>query len=384
MGASAQLEKKQTYGPEGSLHRRFFEGLPDMLFIATGNWRLMAVNGAGVRMFGYARKDDMYGIDSMALLFRDSEQWQLFREMIETQAFVQDVIMQMRRRDGSLFPARISANLRMEPDGKIVCQGLLRDMTEKRELQRALKEPDDPIREIRERVLHAFMILSHDLRGPLTSLSAGLDLLARGRYGYIDDNAVNKLKGLLRQTVRLSGVVEDHLARATVMDGFGEIQKEFLDLRKDIIDPILEELADEIKSRGITIEDRRETVPAGAVTIHAAGRWLRSLYRNLITNAVHHGGKGCVVFFGCEDHGRHYRLNVYNSGEPVPEELRDKLFTKFGRVRNVAKSTTAGMGLGLYLVREIIRKHGGDIWYEPGQSGSNFVFTIPKENERQT
>ena len=187
------------------------------------------------------------------------------------------------------------------------------------------------------------------------------------------------LKGLLKQTVRLSGIVEDHLTRAAILDGFGEIEKEVLDLRKDIIDPVLEELAVEIISRGITIEKSAETIPGGTVIIYAGRRWLRSVYRNLITNAIKYGGKAGKVFFGCEDKGRHYRLNVYNSGPPIPKEHREKLFTKFGRIGNAARNANAGTGLGLYLVREMIRRHGGDIWYEAAQTGSNFVFTISKE-----
>jgi signal transduction histidine kinase len=251
-------------------------------------------------------------------------------------------------------------------------------LTELSELRKKLQEAEEQNRKIKDRVLQKLMVLSHDLRGPLISLSAGLQLLVRGRYGPVDESVVHELKGLWKQTVRLSGIVEDHLTRAAVMDGFGQIQKEVLDLRKDIIDPILEELAVEIISRGITIEQSAETVPAGAVTIYAGRRWLRSVYRNLITNAIKYGGKGGEVSFGCEDQGRHYRLNVYNSGEPVPEESRDKLFTKFGRIGNAAENANAGTGLGLYLVREMIRRHGGDIWYEAAQTGSNFVFTMPK------
>ena len=243
------------------------------------------------------------------------------------------------------------------------------------------KETDDPSREIRDRILHAFMILSHDLRGPLTSLSAGLELLARGRYGQVDELVGAKLKGLLRQTIRLRGIVDDHLVRASVMEGFGEIQMEVLDLKRDIIDPVLEELSDEILLREITIEQYSQTIPIGAVRIRAAGRRLKSVYRNLITNAIKYGDKGCEISFGYEDQGREYRLNVYNSGEPVPEELRDKLFTKFGRLENTTVNSSDGTGLGLYLVREIIRGHGGEIWYEAAQNGSNFVFTIPKKKE---
>ena len=253
-------------------------------------------------------------------------------------------------------------------------------MTEVGELQRGPKESDMPIREIRERVLQAFMILSHDLRGPLVAISAGLELLARGMLGRVDESAAKRLGCLLRQTVRLSGIVDDHLARAAVMDGFGEVRKEPLDLRKDIIDPIMKEFADLILSGRIVIEEREGAVSEG-ITVHASGRLLKCVYRNLITNAVKYGAKGCVISLGCEDHGRYYRLNIYNSGEPVPEELRYKLFSKFCGIGNTAGNPAAGAGLGLYLVREIIRKHGGDIWYEATQTGSNFFFMMPKDKD---
>jgi len=258
--------------------------------------------------------------------------------------------------------------------------GLLRDMAGHRELQRALKESEQPLQEIREHILHTLMTLSHDLRGPLVSLTAGMKLLVRGRFGSMDESVVIKVKGLLRQAIRLNGIAEDCLARAAAIDGFGEIQRDALDLRKDVIDPIIEELADEILTGRVMIG--LEAVPAGAVTIHASGRWLRSVYRNLLRNAVKYGGAGCAVVFGYEDHGRYHQLNVYNSGEPIPEQLRDRLFTKFGRIGSIAENATDGIGLGLYLVREIIRKHGGEIWYEACRTGSNFLFTIPKEKQQ--
>jgi signal transduction histidine kinase len=68
---------------------------------------------------------------------------------------------------------------------------------------------------------------------------------------------------------------------------------------------------------------------------------------------------------------------VYNSGEPIPEQYRSKLFTKFSRIKKDNNGTTHGTGLVLYLVKEIIQKHGGNIWYEAKESGSNFLFTFP-------
>lgn len=252
------------------------------------------------------------------------------------------------------FPAGISEKPRME-------------------LQYPLTDLEQRDRNLR----HSLMVLSHDLRTMLLSLAAGLDLVVRGKFGSVDERIANRLIGLRSQAVRLNGIAEDYLAGATI-DASGEIRKETLDLREGVIDPVLEEFADLIRSRGIRIEEGERTVSPGAVTVHASGRLLRSVYRNLLSNAVRHGGNGCVVSFGCEDQGRQYRLSVHNSGKPVSEELRDQLFTRFGLVGKTTNSSSDGTGLGLYLVREIIRRHGGDIWYEPARNGSNFVFILQK------
>jgi signal transduction histidine kinase len=72
-------------------------------------------------------------------------------------------------------------------------------------------------------------------------------------------------------------------------------------------------------------------------------------------------------------------LNVYNTGKPIPEEYRQGLFEKFTGNRNDrnGKEKADGTGLGLYLIKKVIQKLGGEIWYEAKEDGSNFVFTLP-------
>jgi signal transduction histidine kinase len=352
-----------------------------MLFTTTDDGRLISVNQSGVNIFRYTDKNEMYGINSIASLFGNPDEWPFLQQRIKAHGRMQDLVMEMQRRDGSRFVASINVNLRMDPDKKMFFDGLLREFTELSELRKKLRETEQQNRDIKERVLQTLMMLSHDLRGPLTSLSAGLKLLIRGTFGNMLEKVETQLKSLMRQTVSLTGIVEDYLARAALIDGFGEILKESLDLGKEIIDPVLGELSDEILARNITVEYRGMDPPAEVVTIHAGRIWLKSIYRNLLKNAVKYGGEGCSIICDYKDHGDCHRLSVYNSGVPIPENLREKLFTKFGNIGNPAGNAAVGAGLGLYLVREIIHKHGGDIWYEANQTGSNFVFTMPKENE---
>jgi len=106
---------------------------------------------------------------------------------------------------------------------------------------------------------------------------------------------------------------------------------------------------------------------------------LKIVFRNLLKNAMKYGDKGGTITIGFENPGSCGRFNVFNSGKPIPEEYRDKLFTKFVRFGNNGNGNEMvdGMGLGLYLIKTIIQKRGGDIWYEAKENGSNFVFILP-------
>ena len=73
------------------------------------------------------------------------------------------------------------------------------------------------------------------------------------------------------------------------------------------------------------------------------------------------------------------RLNLFNSGKPIPQEYRDQLFSKCIRIENGSKRNgDSGLGLGLYLIKKILQRQGGDIRYEPKDNGSNFVVTLPE------
>ena len=112
----------------------------------------------------------------------------------------------------------------------------------------------------------------------------------------------------------------------------------------------------------------------------ASKMWLKAVYRNLFRNAIKYGGEACTIAFGFEDHESYSKFNVYNTGQSIPIDSNGKLFTQFGRLENGQEAHIDGAGLGLYLIKQIINKHGGDIWYEPESGGSNFVFTLPKDD----
>ncbi len=369
-------------------YKRFFDAAGDMRFISGSRSKMLDVNNAGVELFGYSSKEELLAIDDMGVLFCNPEDGQQFRRQLENEGFLKEYAVEMKKKDGTVFNASITATLCFEDDGSISCEGTLRDITEFKELQEAyreaerqnreLSESERSIRELNQDILNMLMIMSHDIRGPLVSIAATVKLLIRGSFGRMDESVWNTVADLMARVRKLIGIVEECLGSAHSLDCALHKTRELIDLRQDIIDAVLDEMSNEIEDRCIVIDNRLGAIPAGTIPIGVDMMWLKAVFRNLFKNAIKYGGKGCRIAFGFEDHGSFYRLNVYNSGSPIPEEYRERLFTKFSHIGDWAEKKD-GFGMGLYLIREIIRKHEGDMWYEPRRDGSDFILILPKQ-----
>jgi len=230
-----------------------------------------------------------------------------------------------------------------------------------------------------EEMANLLGVLSHDIRASFVSVSANLKLLTSGYYGKMDDRVRNQLIELNTRILGFGHVFEESLRKALSSETNPEKDHETLDLKKDVVDPVLEELYHEIKESHIQIEDRMNQGETRRVRLKASRIWLKAVFRNLLRNAIKYGGMGCTIAFGFEKRGSLCQMNVYNSGDPIPEGWRDRLFSKFTRPESQGNRSSDGMGLGLYLIKKVLQRHGGEIWYEPNENGSNFVFTVPVE-----
>jgi signal transduction histidine kinase len=103
------------------------------------------------------------------------------------------------------------------------------------------------------------------------------------------------------------------------------------------------------------------------------------VFSNLIGNAVRHTPTGGSITLGAQAVDSSVRFTVADTGTGIPKEYQERIFEKFYQV---PESGPRGTGLGLYIAKEIVRAHGGDIGVEsePGK-GSTFWFTLPRHTE---
>jgi len=227
-------------------------------------------------------------------------------------------------------------------------------------------------KKMEKHILQMLSIATHDMRGPIVSIAATIKLLSRGSYGKISGSVKETLVDVLNRMFRLEKIVGEYLAKSSLMSSDKIGKKEVLDLRQDIIDPILSDFSQEIERKNILIDNELGSIPGNRILIKANKNWLSIVYRNLISNAVKYTPANSAIAFGFEEMGDHYKLNIYNNGPPVDPLKIEKIFEMF--------ESENSTGLGLPIGREIMRKHGGDLWYEKSLDGHpNFIFTLPKE-----
>jgi signal transduction histidine kinase len=229
-----------------------------------------------------------------------------------------------------------------------------------------------------EEILRLLKSTAHDLRGAMVSVGAGLKLMEKGYYGQMDPGVSHEVRKLKSHVATLMGILEDSLGRAFslsegVIQGYQDVN-----LREDVLDPVLAELSNEMDRRGAAFHNGLAPIPNEMLTLQGDSFWLKVIFRNLLRNALKYGGQGVQLSVGLRSRRDALLVNIYNSGQAIPQELRPVLFERVKTVRSSKGEKNQGLGLGLWLIKQAVAKHGGEILYQARGDGSNFIFTLPR------
>ena len=214
-------------------------------------------------------------------------------------------------------------------------------------------------------------IASHELKTPLTSLKLTVAALDReAARGGVPDSFRSWLKRIQTQSSRLATLVDQLLDVSRLSAGRLVLHREPVDL-SELAAEVVHRFADEAARLGTTV-----TLEApGPVSVSADRHLLDQVLTNLVSNALKYGGGTPVqVQVDCE---REPRLRVWDRGPGVSPEEQDRIFERFERGQ--LAEGRVGMGLGLWIVREIVTAHQGTVRVEsrPG-TGATFEVSIPR------
>ena len=209
-------------------------------------------------------------------------------------------------------------------------------------------------------------MVSHDLRGPLMAVRAGLDLLPR--LGDLGERQRTTLERLLRSSRRMEGLVDGLLDLARGRQAGG------IPLR------LAPARVGEIAARAIS--EAKAAEPGASILLEVEGddeglldaQRLEQVAANLLRNALDHGCRETPVEVRVRGGSAEIALEVRNAGAPIPAEILPHVFEPFRRGR----PDGGGLGLGLFIVRELVRAHGGTVELSSDANGTAFVARLPR------
>jgi signal transduction histidine kinase len=246
-----------------------------------------------------------------------------------------------------------------------------------------LKERYEQLKELDKMKSQFLSIASHELKTPITAMSGFLQVaLRRVRRLSQGDAAAPVAEGLRGITEQLEVVYRQTGKLARLVDELldvSRIQTGRIEFRYGDVD--LSELANEVATRmQLTTTTHEITVRRDSENVVTADRdHLEQVLNNLLTNAIKYSPSGGAITIEVRPDDGGVRLSVTDQGIGIPEKELEAIFGLFYRSPDRAARDAAGMGLGLYISREIVVRHGGRIWAESGGvKGSTLNVVIPR------
>lgn len=218
-------------------------------------------------------------------------------------------------------------------------------------------------------------IASHELRTPVTSIK-GYTQLAKTLIRENDlATSEEYLDIALDQIERMSRLILELLDVSRIETGRLEIRREAIRWA-DFVREIVHRHHTAVSNRRFDV-DTDESI----AEVNGDRDRLEQVLGNLLENAVKYSPEGSDISVHVEDRGDHVVTSVCDRGIGIPTDELGQVFERFHRGRQVSSTNYGGLGLGLYITKQIVERHGGAIWVESREgSGTTFFFSLPAEN----
>ena len=249
---------------------------------------------------------------------------------------------------------------------------------DRHELERTSAELELAYKQTAERnraYLEMLGFVTHELKSPLASIVFAIGSLRERILGPLTDGQESILKAAANSADYLQNTIANYLDLSRIEEGELRLRPATVSFLDEVILPLVDRFSELAADRRMRIVTE---VPAdlGAVCDKDL---IVSVFQNLLSNALRYGREGGLIRIrgSRSDPGSELRFSVWNEGPGFDPTAADRLFRKFSRLGELGDNTKTGTGLGLFVARNIVEKHGGSMSAasEPGE-WAEFVFTL--------
>ncbi|AUB40765.1 Histidine kinase-like ATPase [Nostoc flagelliforme CCNUN1] len=340
-------------------YRSIFENAVEGIFQSSPDGRYITANPALARIYGYSLAEEVTANSTVIeQLYVDPNRRAEFVRLMEKYGSVSEFESQIYRRDGSIVWISEKAYAVRDEQGKLLYyEGLIEDITQRKQTEEELRVFFHAVsHDLRNPVLGTLMVLKNLLARPEENISISRSILERmiqssdrqlNLINSLMEAHVGEVQGVIlqRQTVQLLAVVE-----AAIAD----------------LEPLLEQNQAKLTN----------LVSADLPLVNADTTQLWRVFSNLIANALKHNAPGLLLTINATREGEMIYCTVSDNGVGISQQQSDRLFDLYFRGASIRNSVS--LGLGLYLCKQIINAHGGEIGVNSALDvGATFWFTLP-------
>jgi signal transduction histidine kinase len=226
-------------------------------------------------------------------------------------------------------------------------------------------------------------LASHQLRTPLSGIKWSLNLILSGELGHFPEEIKKLLLTGYESNERMIILVDDLLNVSRIeQDRF---TYELVPTRLEkVVDEMIKDFDHLLKEKSIELKFLKPRASLPEVYIDKGK--IRFVLQNLFDNAIKYSQSNGDITVRLTPHrgGKFIRFSVKDDGIGIPLYQQERIFSKFFRGDNAIMKDIPGSGLGLYIAKSIVERHGGKIWFESEENlGTTFYFTTPVYNEEK-
>lgn len=349
-----------------------FQHVADGITVQDRTGAIVYVNDIGARRCGFSSAEEMLAVDTQTFMAYYLSRFEMKDETgqllssrdlpafkaLQGEPYAEVVVHYLDKQTGTSSWSLVKASPIFDEKGEVqFAVNIFSDITERKELERRKDE--------------FISMASHELKTPLTSLKAYTQLLLR-KFGHQEMNeAAVYLPRMELQINKLTRLIQDLLDVSKVQVGKLDYAEDNLD-----IDALVRQTVETLQQT--TTTHRLSLQGTTHKMVRGDSERLEQVLTNIISNAIKYSPSADRVDVQLTSSEDTVTISVRDYGIGVPKEHQEKIFERFYRVGDDRNQLFPGLGIGLYISREIIERHAGKIWVESAEGkGSTFYVTLP-------
>lgn len=354
-----QMEKDLRQSEERL--RSIINASPDAITITDLNAKIIDCDQATLDLHGFAKKEDVIGLSAFKFISpKDIQKAKANLAKTLSSGFVKNVEYTALDKNGNEFPLELSASLIRDSEGKPkFFMAVSRNISERKKLEQAKTE--------------FVSLASHQLRTPLTAVNWYIETLLEGASFSPESKEksyIEEIYGSTQQLIRLTDLLLN-TSRIELGTFVSNPKKVWL---YDVVTLVLGELSAEIKNKKLKIQK----IFRESLFLYNDPDIVKIIFQNLLSNAVHYSRKGGKVKILIKKQNSKVVIMVKDNGFGIPQSQQKHIFDKFFRANNIQQKQLNGTGLGLYIVKSMVDKIGGKIWFTSKENkGATFYVALP-------